>query len=126
MSEWRENSKDWAYVTQPNINTSSGRAFTRQREKVLNHYDAGMKLVNEADEMRETANYLEKRGAVVKGDAERKRQLERDKADRIYKLNSRVNCSMYGDGEIIKVNKKTYSVKFDRGFTLNIDKSWVI
>src|SRR5712691_5840344 len=36
---WIENSKDWAYVTQPNINTSRGRSFTKQREKVLARYD---------------------------------------------------------------------------------------
>lgn len=125
MAGWEEARQDWAYVTQPNINTSKGRAFTRSRERVINRFDAGVRLSIEADELRSKAEWLQKTGARVKGDAERERQEERDKADSMFSLGSRINCAMYGDGEIIKVNKKTYSVKFDRGFSINIDKSWV-
>lgn len=33
---------DWSFFTQPNINTSAGRAFTRQRERLYARYDTGM------------------------------------------------------------------------------------
>lgn len=41
QSEFRTLAKDWAWLTQPNVNTSSGRAFTRQREKVVKRFEKG-------------------------------------------------------------------------------------
>lgn len=125
QAAFKENSKDWAYVTQPNINTTGGRAFSRQREKVLDRYDAGIRLQIEADDMREQAEYLEKTGAVVKGDAERKRQAERDARDKIFTVGSVVVDWSYGRGVIAKVNKKTYTIRFDSEFTATRDKSYI-
>lgn len=115
---------DIAFFTQPNINSSSGRAFTRQRERIYSRFDAGMRLQIEADELKKKAEWLEKQGVAVKGDAERERQAKRDANDKIIFVGSRVSYPGGDEGEVIKVNKKTYTVKFDRGFTLNQDKSW--
>lgn len=45
---------DIAFFTQPNINTSSGRAFTRQREKMFAAFDRGM------DEFKKSEYYAER------------------------------------------------------------------
>jgi hypothetical protein len=126
MSEWKENSKDWAYVTQPNINTSGGRAFTRSRERVLNRYDSGIKLSIEADKMRDQAYWLEKRGAVVKGDADRKRQAERDAMDKLVQVGSKLIYPLFAQPlcTVVKINKKTYTVKFDHGSQYALEKSF--
>jgi hypothetical protein len=125
LGEWRENSKDWAYVTQPNINTSAGRRFTKQRERVLNRYDAGLGLLREADKLRDKADWLEKSGVAVKGDADKRRQAERDYADTLYKIGSRVIDWCFGGGVITKVNKKTYTIQFDSGGKFTRDKSYI-
>lgn len=125
QAEFNSYHGDIAFFTQPNINTSSGRAFTKYREKVLNRHDKGIELQIEADDLRKEADWLEKQGAVVKGDAERKRQAKREAKDKIISVGSRVYDSGVGEGEVIKINKKTYTIKFDRGFTWNQDKSWV-
>lgn len=45
---------DIAFFTQPNINTSSGRAFTRQREKMFAAFDRGM------DEFKKSEYYAQR------------------------------------------------------------------
>jgi hypothetical protein len=54
QSGWREAAKDWSYLTQPNINSSRGRAFTRQREKLIERYEKGF------DEYRKSEYFKEK------------------------------------------------------------------
>lgn len=46
---------DIAFFTQPNINTSAGRAFTRQRERMWAAYDRGMEEFRKSDYYRERA-----------------------------------------------------------------------
>ena len=41
QSEFKSYRDDIAFLTQPNINTSAGRSFTRQREKIINRYKNG-------------------------------------------------------------------------------------
>lgn len=126
QSEFIENSKDWAYVTQPNINTSKGRQFSRYRERVLNKYDAGIRLQIEADDKREYADYLEKTGAVVKGDAERKRQALREEIDALVHVGDIVHSYHYQAVEILKKNKKTFTIKIvQTGSVFTIDKSYI-
>lgn len=125
-SAFRELSKDIAWVTQPNINSSRGRAFKNSRIKVLNRYDAGMRLYNEADEKRQKADWLENTGAVVKGDAERRRQAEREAQDKIIKVGTRITTFLnQSAGTVVKVNKKTYTIKFDQGRQYAIEKTFV-
>ncbi|MBV6717285.1 DUF3560 domain-containing protein [Paenibacillus chitinolyticus] len=41
QKEFKELRKDWSWLTQPNINSSRGRAFTNQRNRVLERYRKG-------------------------------------------------------------------------------------
>lgn len=41
QSEFNKYRKDWAWLTQPNVNTAGGRAFTNHRNKVMARYDKG-------------------------------------------------------------------------------------
>lgn len=126
MSEFNTLRKDWSWLTQPNIPTSSGRAFARSRDRVMNRYDAGMKLSIEAGKMREKAEWLQKTGAVVKGDAEKKRQAKRDHMDTLVKVGDVVHSWIVGECTILKINKKTYTVKNHRtGNTFTQDKSFI-
>jgi hypothetical protein len=76
-----------------------------------------------AQEMRRKAEAL--RNVRVKGDAERNRQAVRDKMDSLIIKGSRVHDFCFGAGEVLRVNSKSYTVKFDRGFTYARDKSYV-
>lgn len=40
---------DIAFFTQPNINTSAGRAFTRQRDRMFSAFESGFKEFNKSD-----------------------------------------------------------------------------
>lgn len=55
MNEINSHSGDIAYFTQPNINSSAGRAFSRQREKAFNKYKRGIDEWSEAQEMKRKA-----------------------------------------------------------------------
>ena len=46
---------DIAFFTQPNINSSAGRAFTRQRDRMFAAYEAGFKAFNKSAYYRERA-----------------------------------------------------------------------
>lgn len=116
---------DWSFVTQPITNNSGGRSFARFREKITAKIDRMFELCNEADELRERAESI-RSNVIVKGDAERKRQATRDANDKIVKVGSRVFSYSFGDGEVVKVNKISYSVKIDRlDSVLNVDKCYV-
>lgn len=126
MSEFNTLRQDWSWVTQPNIPTARGRAFARSRERVMNRYDAGMRLSIEADKMRQKAEWLEKTGAVVKGDAERKRQAKREAIDAQVNIGDIVHHFLYNEVEILKKNKKTFTVKVVRsGSIFPVEKSHI-
>jgi len=57
QSEFNECRKDWSWLTQPNINTSGGRAFTNQRNKVVARYEKGFEEMNKADYFRERSQF---------------------------------------------------------------------
>lgn len=54
--------KDWSWVTQPNINSSSGRAFTRQRERIIARYEKGFAEYKKSD-------YFKNRAAIAQSTA---------------------------------------------------------
>jgi phage shock protein A len=49
QSELNKYSEDWSFVTQPNINTSSGRAFTNFRERLIKRYEKGFEEYRKSD-----------------------------------------------------------------------------
>ena len=55
QAEFKECRKDWSWVTQPNINSSSGRAFTNQRNRVLAKYEKGFDEKGKAEHFRNRA-----------------------------------------------------------------------
>ena len=42
QSEFRRLSKDWSWLTQPNVNTTGGRRFSNQRDKVVRRFEKGI------------------------------------------------------------------------------------
>lgn len=55
QSHYREASKDISFVTQPNINSSSGRAFTNYRNRLLAAYDKGFEEFKKSDYYKDKA-----------------------------------------------------------------------
>jgi hypothetical protein len=113
---------DIAFITQP---ASKSSAFGRRRQKIHGRYDAGIKLLAEASDLRKKADWLEKQGAIVKGDAERKRQALREELDKVISVGTSVNDYIFGAGEVMRVNKKTYTIRFESGGTYAREKVYV-
>lgn len=65
QAEFNTMRKDWSWLTQPNINSSAGRAFTNQRNKVVARYEKGF------EEMKKQ-NYFSDRIANAERTAEAK------------------------------------------------------
>ncbi len=65
QAEFNKMRKDWAFITQPNINTSAGRAFTNQRNKIVARYEKGFREMDKQ-------NYFNDRAAAAEHTAEGK------------------------------------------------------
>ena len=105
---------DWAFITQP------GRIPFRDR---MNKADGrAYESLDIAHKMRDKADSL--RHVQVKGDAEKRYQAKRDAIRPLLKPGMEVDTVIYGVKEIVKVNKKTVTVKsrFDgfKPFTCDI------
>jgi len=105
---------DIAFLTQP--------GHIPMRARIIRQHDKVLKLREEAKRLLEKAENIRIWGSRVRGDAERAREEKREKLDQEVQIGSRVFCPLYGWGEILKVYKKSYKVKFDRGFVLTVDK----
>lgn len=57
---------DIAFFTQPNINTSAGRAFTRSRQRVFDAFDRGMEELKKSEYFRERAEQARNTAAYAK------------------------------------------------------------
>ena len=122
MAEFNRLRQDYAWMTQP-ANPNTG--FGKQRQRIVDRYGVGLTMLAEAKELRERADRLEKRGAVVAGDRERKREEQRAHLDTLITKGTRVIDFAFGEGEVVRVNKKTYSVRFASGSTYARDKTYV-
>jgi len=60
QSEFNKMRKDWSWLTQPYVNTSGGRAFRNQKEKIMNRYDKGFESYKIANQHREKAEDLKR------------------------------------------------------------------
>lgn len=107
---------DYAFNTQP------GHIPARTRMRKAD--DRAFESLGVAKHMREKADSL--RHVRVAGDAERKREETRKALDTILSKGSRVKDFCFGEGNIISVHKKSYRIKFDQGYTIARDKSYVI
>lgn len=108
---------DTAFFTQP------GRI--PYRDRIFKAYDRAGELFKEARQARERAEGVMIYKTRVAGDAEKRRQAERGALDAVILKGSRVNDPVFGEGEVLGVFKKSYRIKFDRGFTYARDKSYV-
>ena len=77
-----------------------------------------------AEKHRQKANNILKYQTRVAGDAERARQIEREKLDQVISVGSRVTDFIFGSGVVVKVNRKTYTIKFDSGGTYAREKTY--
>jgi hypothetical protein len=58
QSEFNKLRKDWAWLTQPNVNTSGGRSFTNSRNSVIARYDKGFEEMKAAQRHEERAAHF--------------------------------------------------------------------
>jgi len=82
-------------------------------------------LEDKAKRMREKSENLLIFANTNKGDAEAKRQIQRDLADSQIVVGSKVYDWSFGDGVVEKVNKKTYTIQFKSGSKFTRDKSYI-
>ena len=106
-----------------------GHHSQRKHEKVFERRNSVMKktfeLEQKAKRFREKADNLTRFANTNKGDAENKRQAERDLADTLFSVGSEVVDWVMGKGIIKRVNKKTYTIEFQSGWTTTRDKSFI-
>lgn len=101
---------DIAFFTQPNINSSAGRAFTRQRERMYDKLHKGFELENEAEELERRAESL--RNVQIQGDAKRRKDAEREKIMERLEVGMEVTSHFFqGPLKVVKKNKKTVRVQ---------------
>lgn len=94
------------------------------RGRATRNIDKGIELQIAADALDKRAASIQ--GSVrVAGDAEIKRQAERDALDTLLAVGSKIYDFAYREGEIVRVNKKTYTIRFSSGWTTTRDKSFV-
>ena len=60
QSEFNNLRKDWSWLTQPYVNTSGGRRFRNQKEKLMARYDKGFESYKIANQHREKAEDLKR------------------------------------------------------------------
>jgi len=95
------------------------------------HFDAKANFFNKCIELEnkiknnlDKAENLEIFSQTNKGDAEKRRQEQREHFDKFIKVGSFVK-TVYGIQEVIKINKKTYTLKNNFG-DQTIDKSFIL
>lgn len=106
--------RDWAFISQP------GHLPGRARE--MRQTDRAMELRQKAEAYRDKASNLQRLATTQKGDAESARQVERD-AKSGYAPGDIVLTILYGPREIVRVNRKTFTVRDSFGGTMTVDKA---
>jgi uncharacterized protein DUF3560 len=113
---------DFAFWTQPIlIGHHSEKSHRRLRDRLSASMTKSVQYANEAQELRAAAAPMKAR---IAGDAERRRQQERDELDKLVKVGTRVMDFSFGEGTVVRIHKKSYTVKYDRGFQFSRDKSY--
>jgi hypothetical protein len=116
LNSYPSSRHDYAFITQP------GRIPFRERMNKAD--DRACESLKIAEKMRNKAESLSH--VRVAGDAGRRHQAERDAADAIFKVGDVVYSWIIGKCTIVKINKKTYTVKVDSSQrTITQDKSFI-
>lgn len=107
---------DMQFWTQPGmLNT---------KRKLRDRMDRGTRLEMHAQDLNEKADRIAS-SVRVAGDAERKREEKRVVLDTLIQVGSQVQDFAFGVGEVVRVNKKTYSIKFRSGSVYAREKTFV-
>lgn len=115
--------QDPAFWTQPAYSNAAGRSFARSRDRERARIIKACEIAAEAKELRDRANSMQKRGAVVAGDAAAER--EEKIASIEVQVGQVIKTVHYGLRTVLKVNKKTVLV--DGGFgPLKVEKQFII
>lgn len=118
---------DWQFLTQPILvgHHSEGR-HRRLWDKIDAAREAEMRNASEAAALQARADHLRAVPIPVAGDAARRKaaRVAAVEAQGI-RVGSIIHCPMFGQGKVLRVNKETYTVLFDRGFTQKTDKAYV-
>lgn len=116
--------KDYSFITQPIlVGHHSEKSHRNLLKRIHGKMDKEYELRKKADLHLQHVG----RKAIVKGDAARRDQDIRDKWDTIIFVGSKVHDFCFGDGIVKKVNKKTYTITWDKtGNTWTRDKTFVV
>ena len=118
---------DMQFWTEPiKIGHHSERGHRSTRARYTAKMDKALELRAKAKAMREKADNLEAFANRNAGDAARKRKELRAEADKRFTVGSRVFDPCFRGGVITKVNKNTYTVRYDRGFSFSRDKVYFL
>lgn len=66
QADWKEARQDWSFVTQPNINSSRGRAFSNQRQRILDRFTKGFDEYRKSEHFRDKAITAEETANMTK------------------------------------------------------------
>jgi preprotein translocase subunit YajC len=93
------------------------------RERLRAMMDKRMGMLRDAHALRQKADGWDRAGAQIAGDRERQRQAQREMVSSQVTVGSRIHDAIYGKGTVVKVNPKTFTVRYDNGHTSATDKS---
>jgi hypothetical protein len=113
---------DHAFWTQPAYGNAAGRAFARQRDHERSRIIKSGEIAAEAKALREKADAMEKRGAVMEGDADAERQAKIASVE--VRVGQVVSTVHYGLRKVLKVNAKSVLVEGSFG-PLKIEKNFI-
>ena len=113
---------DSAFWTQPAYSNNAGRSFARSRERERSKIIKAGQIYAEAKELRDQANVMEARGAVMDGDAAAAREAKIASVQ--IEVGQVVNTVHYGLRKVLKVNAKSVLVEGSFG-PLKVEKQFI-
>lgn len=118
---WYAKFKDFDFTEPIKIGHHSQRRHEKVFEQRDRFFAKQIELSKKAKRFREKASNLIHFANTNKGDAEKRRETQRQELDKYIKVGD-IIVTMYGDKEVLKVNKKTYTVQGSIGETFTIQK----
>jgi hypothetical protein len=113
---------DSAFWTQPAYGNAAGRAFARHRDRERGKLIKAGQIAQEAADLRQQADIMEKRGAVMAGDAAAEREAKIAATE--VQVGQMVNTVHFGVRKVLKVNAKSVLVEGSFG-PLKIEKQYI-
>ena len=115
---------DNAFLTQPILTGHHSEAGHRKlKAKISANEDRKQRLLADIKKITQQIAHLDNpQTHAVKGDTKRRDAAKIKHLDELLSVGSRVHSYLYGVGTIIKVNKASYQVRWDKGFANKIAK----